>query len=359
MPLKVVMKTLSDHLIAMRICDPRNSNNNGLLPIHTACLHGHLNLVKFYQSFAGMGTSQGPNGNTLLHYASEGGNEDVVKYLITEEHYNPTSSNSRGLLPVHIACLNGHLNVVKYFISKQNYGTSLGPNDNTLLHYASEGGYVDIIEYLLTQHVHYSPNSSNHMGILPTHVACLYGHLNVVKYLVTKLSTCDLTIQDNNGKTMIDYASEGGHLNIIKYLVEETQCDPMTTDNKGILPLHSAFNPTILNDSFHLACANGHLNVVKYFINRQFLDPSKVLDKDGRTVMHIACYFRHTHIVKWLLHEGRVDIKAKDNKRRTCIDLATNCYPLLKLFKPLVNSKKSFPIHSYYKVVLTGNSGCR
>ena len=346
------------YLIEKRICDPKSLNSKGLLPMHTACLHGHLSVVKFYQSFTGMVAIQGPNGNTLLHYACEGGNEDIVKYLITKKHYNPTSSNSKGLLPVQIACLNGHLNVVKYFISKQNFGgTSLGPNDNTLLHYASEGGHVDIINYLLTQHVHYSPNSSNRMGILPTHVACLYGHLNVVKYLITKLSTRVLKIQDNNGKTMLHYASEGGHLNIIEYLVEETQCDPMTANDYVILPLHSTCNPKTLNDSLHLACANGHLNVAKYFINRQLLDPSKVLDKDGRTVLHTACYFRHTHIVKWLLHEGRVDIMAKDNKRRTCIDLATNCYPLLKLFKPLVNSKKSFPIHSYNKVVLTGNSG--
>ena len=344
-----------EYLTTWQHCHPSISNKKGLLPLHIACIHGHLNVVKFYCSIWRFKTTKGANGNTLLHYASEGGHVDIIKYLLIQQRYDPKSTNNMGILPLHIACIHGHLNVVKFYCSIWRFERTQGPNGNTLLHYASEGGHVDIIKYLLTQQ-HYDPKSTNKMGILPTHVACLHGHLNVVKYFVTKLS-CDLTIQDNDGKTLLHYASEGGHLNIIEYLVEETQCDPMTADNKGILSPHFACNSTMLNDSFHLACANGHLNVVKYFINRKFLDSSKVLDKDGRTVLHTACHFRRTHIVEWLLHEGRVDVMAKDNKRRTCIDLATNCYPLLKLFKPLVDSKKSFPIHSYNKVVLTGNSG--
>ena len=329
-----------EYLITWQHCNPKHSNSKGLLPLHNACIHGHLKLIMFYISKQNLGgTCLGPNGDTLLHYASEGGHEDIVSYLIEKGICDPLSSNNKGLLPIHTACLNGRLSIVKFYQSFTVTGKSQGPNGDTLLHYASEGGHVDIIDYLLNQQ-HYNPKSSNSMGILPVHVACLHGHLNVVKHFIIKLQ-CDPTIQDNDGKTLLHYASEGGHLNIIEYLlVEETQCDPTT-----------------LNDSLHLACSNGHLNVVKYFINIQFLDPSEVLDKDGRTLLHTGCYFKHTHIVEWLLHEGTIDVMAKDNKRRTCIDLATNCYPLLKLFKPLVDSKKSFPIHSYNKVVLTGNSG--
>ena len=57
---------------------------------------------------------------TPLHYASQGGHMNIIKYLITELGCDPTTANcSYGNLPLHIACHNGHLNATKYFINEQ------------------------------------------------------------------------------------------------------------------------------------------------------------------------------------------------------------------------------------------------
>ena len=47
---------------------------------------------------------------------------------------------------------------------------------------------------------------------------------------------------------------------------------------------------------------------------------------------------------------------AKDIYGNTCIDLAKDHYKVLKIFEPLVDSSRDFPIHKFGKAVLAGNS---
>ena len=54
------------------------------------------------------------DGVTPLHYASQCGDINIVKYLITVG-CDPAFPDSKGRLPLHIACLNGHLTVVWVF----------------------------------------------------------------------------------------------------------------------------------------------------------------------------------------------------------------------------------------------------
>ena len=169
---------------------------------------------------------------------------------------------------------------------------------------------MNIIQHLITEQG-CDPRTPDNNGALPTYIACLSGHLSVTKYLIT-VKHCDPTCRGQYGCTPLHYAFEGGHMNIIQYLITEQGCDPV------------------------------------------------IIDRYKRTALHIASYSGDTNIVQWLLDDGRIDIMAKDNSGKTCIDLAghlKNRYHLLKLFQPLVESTKLFPIHTYGKTVLTGNSG--
>ena len=76
-------------------------------------------------------------------------------------------------------------------------------------------------------------------------------------------------------------------------------------------------------------------------------------------MLHQASCHGHIDVVKWLLHNGQINIMNKAKDGYTCIDVAgqsDNGYELLNLFQPLVESTKRFPIQSFSKVVLTGNS---
>ena len=100
------------------------------------------------------------------------------------------------------------------------------------------------------------------------------------------------------------------------------------------------------------------MNIIQYLITELGCDQSTV-DQFGRTILYLASYYGHTHIVRWLLHSGKVNIMAKDYLWRTCVDIAgyeKNRFELLKLFRPFIEAMNTFPLHTISKTVLTGNS---
>ena len=247
----------------------------------------------------------------------------------------------------------------------------------TPLHYASEGGHLNIIQCLITE-LGCNPNTSNN-GVLPLHIACHYGHLNAAKYLITE-QKCNPNSRDQHGWTPLYYASEGGHLNIIQCLITELGCNPNTPSNNGALPLHIACHNGHLNAAkyliteqkcdpnsrggldkwtpLHYASQGGHMNIIQYLITELGCDQS-IVDLFDRTILYLASYYGHTHIVQWLLHSGKVNIMAKDYLWRTCVDIAghkKNRFELMKLFQPIIKSMNTFPLHTISKTVLTGNS---
>ena len=76
----------------------------------------------------------------------------------------------------------------------------------TPLHYASQGGHLNIIQYLITE-LGCDPTTPSNNGTLPLHIACHNGHLNAAKYLITK-QKCDPNSRDQDaGWTPLHYAS--------------------------------------------------------------------------------------------------------------------------------------------------------
>ena len=367
------------YLVTELGCDPTTPDNNGNQPLHITCLNGHLNATKCLIAEQKCDpTSQNKNGSTPLHFASQGGHMNIIHYLITELGCDPKIPNIYGNLPLHIACLNGHLNATKYFIAEQNCDpTSRNKKGWTPLHYSSECGHTNIIHYLITE-LGCDPTTPNKNGDLPLHIASRYGHLDAVKYLITN-DTYDSSC-GKNSFTPLHYAIEGGHMNVVQYLITELGCDPKIPDSNGNLPLHTAclhghFDVVkflITDEIFdsircrsnikgnmytplHYASRGGDLNIIQYLITELGCDPSMV-DDNKRTVLHWASYCGHISVVQWLLHNTQVDIMAKDINGDTCIDLAKDHYEILKIFEPLVDSSKHFPIHKFGKTVLTGNS---
>ena len=203
---------------------------------------------------------------------------------------------------------------------------------------------MDIIKYLITEH-DCDPELPDNDGNMPINIACLCGQLNVVKYLITEMK-CNPKSPGYKGRTPLHYACDSGHMDIIKSLITEHGCDPAIPDKDGDMPIH-------------FACIRGQFNVVKYLITAHSCDPA-VADADCITPLHVACSHGHTTVVQLLLQDRRVDALSEDKYGHTPVyyaEISNNRYQLLKLFEPLLQSRKDYPIHSFTKVVLTGNSG--
>ena len=93
-------------------------------------------------------------------------------------------------------------------------------------------------------------NSRGSSGRTPLHWACEGGRLEVVNELVSKLK-CDVTCAENEGRTGLHIASAGGNFEIVNILVAASKDLVKCKDTHGYTALH-------------YACENGHVKIVKF-----------------------------------------------------------------------------------------------
>ena len=105
----------------------------------------------------------------------------------------------------------------------------------------------------------------------------------------------------------------------------------------------------------HLAAYNGWEDIAALLATEYHCDVTGK-DECGRTALHYACINGHAHMVQYLLSTGRVDPKAIDNDGYTPEDIASS-HTILRVFHSLYRYKRHFSVHTYTKVILTGNKG--
>ena len=351
------------------------------LPLHLACNHGHLCVVKYFiDELKCEPTIPGEFGKTPLHYACHGGQLNIVQYLVAEKGCDLKVRYSCSNSPIADACDHGRLNIIKYFTALQNFN----PNDlldygGTLLHFAAFccNNNADVIQYLINECG--CQETLDEYGILPVHWSCIWGHLNAIKCFINEQNCNGPSCRDFIGRTPLHHACAGGHVNIIDYLVTELGCDPRIADETDTLPIHIACQAGHLDvlkyfitkqnsdrivrgrngwTPLHYATAGGHMNIIEYLIKELKCDPL-IADDNSTTILQVATSNDHIKIVEWLLHKGWFSTQDIDKAGETCIDVVRhtrNRYKLLKLFRPLTKIVKTFEIHTFSKVILIGNS---
>ena len=334
---------IAQYLIREEHCNPSCENKNGGTPLHYACRYGNLNIAQYLIREEHCNPSCEDNiGDTPLHYACENGHLNIAQYLIREEHCNPSCENKYGSTPLHYACRYGHLNIAQYLIREEHCNSSCEDKyGKTPLHYACENGHLNIAQYLIREE-HCNPSCENKYGSTPLHYACSNGHLNIAQYLIRE-EHCSRSCEDNDGETPLHYACSNGHLNIAQYLIREEHCNPSCEDNDGDTPLH-------------IACRHGYLNIAQYLIREEHCNPS-CENNNGYTPLHIACLHSRAHIVQYLLSTGQVNPLTEDQYGHTALSYASGKYDIIKLFQPFEECRTAFPVHTFTKLILTGDSG--
>ncbi|CAG2184442.1 unnamed protein product [Mytilus edulis] len=139
-----------------------------------------------------------------------------------------------------------------------------------------------------------STNARTKNDCIPLYLACEKGQYNTVKFLSDlkelTLNTCvDTTIQDENGWSVMRVAYLKGHTEVVKVLIE-------VASNDGQTPLYLAYR-------------RGCHDIVKYLLDlndqtfKSRVDTT-TRDEKGWSVLHTACYYGHTEIVKLLIDDG-------------------------------------------------------
>ena len=324
-------------------CDPMDKNNSyGWTPLHIACANGHLNIAQYLiREDHCNPSSEKKYGETPLHLACRYGHLNIAQYLIREEHCNPPCEDKFGETPLHLACRYGHLNIAQYLIREEHCNPSCEKEyGETPLHLACRYGHLNIAQYLIREE-HCNPYEDEY-GFTQLHFACSDGHLNIAQYLIRE-EHYNPSCENINGYTPLHDACTNGHLNIAQYLIREEHCNPSCEDKVGTTPLH-------------YACYHGNLNIAQYLIREEHCNPS-CENNHGYTPLQFACIYDRAHIVQYLLSTGQVNPLTKDKYGRTALSLASGKYDIIKLFEPFEECRTAFPVHTFTKLILTGDSG--
>ena len=207
-------------------------------PLMITCSNGHVNVATYLVEHGANIHLQDKDGCTCLHFAAEGGRVEMVTKLlgigVKENQDYVNARNHSGSTPLMRTCYNGHVNVATYLV-EQGANIHLQDEDgDTCLHYAAEGGHVEVVSKLLAVGAKENQdcvNARNHSGSTLLMITCYFGHVNVATYLVEH--GANIHLQDKDGDTCLYYAAQRGHVEVVSKLLalgaKETQnCQRLT-----------------------------------------------------------------------------------------------------------------------------------
>ncbi|XP_071105463.1 serine/threonine-protein phosphatase 6 regulatory ankyrin repeat subunit B-like [Haliotis cracherodii] len=266
-----------------------STDDEGRIPLMVAAGMGSYECYQVLQSISNKKTKD-KYGNDLFHLSCVGGNKAMVKHLVSPSNINTRGHN--GHTPVMMAAVQGHQNVFDLLVSKQADLTLVDNDGENILHLACEGNNKDIIQYLISPS---NINTRGRFGFTPVMIAAIQGHQSVFNLLVSKQA--DLTLVDNHGNSLLHTACLGGNKAIVQHLVSPTNIN--TRGGHRITPVM-------------MAALRGHQSVFDLLVSKQA--DLTLVDKDGFSVLHLACVGGNKAIVQHLVSPSNINARGHNGQ---------------------------------------------
>ena len=210
-------------------------NSYGETPLHTACRHGHLNVVKYIvDEVRPVLCAQLPDPlSSFLSVTCQTGRADIIQYLLQAEERVPSKE-----------CFECELDheEVSSAISVSDYSQRIHKRSvalcDSLLHTACKCGNVNLVKTPLRDY-RYSSVTKDVNGDTPLQCACISDVVDIINLLVSKFLNLH-TIQNSKGNTPLHIACEWGSFNAAHILITRLHCDPNVCNEDGETPLHLA-----------------------------------------------------------------------------------------------------------------------
>ena len=231
--------------------------------------------------------------------------EDFLKWCFENTNILESSGvnkSGREVNLIHFASEKGYVQVVEKLV-QTGIDVNLpapNPGKKTPLHIASEHGHIEVANLHLQNKV----NAPAHENATPLHFASRYGHLEIVSLLLEH--GADINCQNDQNMTPIHQASFHGHLEVVKLLLLN-KADINCQSNGKVTPLHFAIK-------------NNHLKVARLLITYGGNINAQTLNHKW-TPLHFAALYGQKESVELLL-EYDADLNIKDQNGKTAEDIA-------------------------------------
>lgn len=233
-----VIKLLLDHG-----ADPTIHNKDGWNSFHIACREGdaavvgHLLLVR-----PEVWRTKSKTRRTPLHTAAMHGCLEVVKILLDRCVYKSDEKDSCGVTPFMDAVRNGHLAVAKLLLEKhQASPTAVDILGAQPLHQASVTAQEEALHFLV-QDLNVDVNArATKLELTALHYAAKEGHTSAIKTLLQL--GADLHARDKKGRSALHMACIGQHASTARTLLQLGLTD--TEDSTGTMARQHAKKPDL------------------------------------------------------------------------------------------------------------------
>lgn len=112
------------------------------------------------------------------------------------------------------------------------------PNEATALHYASAGGALHAVEFLLSSPIGADPRAARNNNFTPLHAAAMFGHSKICTVLIDAGALVNVQT-DPQAYSPLHSASFGGHLDTIQVLLARG-ANPNLINYRGERPVDTA-----------------------------------------------------------------------------------------------------------------------
>ena len=173
--------------------------------------------------------SRSKKDETLLHFAVEKNNLELVKFLVVREA-EVNAKTCSYLTPLHIAIKKGNSKITKYLISKGADVNAADISELTPIYYAAEKEDYETVKFLLEK-------GANPDGAEDFHPIIAAGNHNNTKLIKLLISYgADVNSQDQDGNTVLHYAEENENEKVAEILLDNGG-DPYLENKEGKTPV--------------------------------------------------------------------------------------------------------------------------
>lgn len=259
--------------------------------------------------------------------------------------------NDEGWSAIHFAArFNPSLKVFKYLIGKNADYRLKNDYDQTVLHLSVGNPEIEILKYILNEHLYKDIDDRDTEGWTPLLIAARYATKPVYLELLIN-AHASYKIRDNENTSVLHLAACNEQADIIDYVI-----------NKKLYEDINELSGTKTNALFFAVENNDNIEVTQKLIDNGCR--TDLVDTEGATLLHYATYNRSSYVIEYLLENhlySNIDAQTTNILKLTPLHSACRLCNNPEIISILLENKASLDIPAggcrsiYHSVVMNRN----